>query len=90
MTEPSIISPVVPVRAVDVIRKKRDQMELSRDEITSLVQGYTSGEIPDYQAAAWLMAAVIRGLTRRRPRRSPTRCCARARCWIFPILPRAR
>jgi len=64
VTEPSIISPGVPVRAVDVIRKKRDQMELSRDEITSLVQGYTSGEIPDYQAAAWLMAAVIRGLTR--------------------------
>jgi len=55
---------VIPVRAVDVIRKKRDQLELSREEITSLIQGYTSGEIPDYQAAAWLMAAVIRGLTR--------------------------
>src|SRR5271154_5585891 len=55
---------VIPVRAVDVIRKKRDQLELSREEITALVQGYTSGDIPDYQAAAWLMAAVIRGLTR--------------------------
>jgi len=53
-----------PVRAVDLIRKKRDQVELSREEITALVQGYTLGEIPDYQAAAWLMAAVIRGLTR--------------------------
>jgi len=64
VTEPSLVSPPIPVRAVDVIRKKRDQVELSREEITSLVRGYTSGEIPDYQAAAWLMAAVIRGLTR--------------------------
>jgi len=57
-------APVSPVRAVDVIRKKRDQLELSREEITALVEGYTSGEIPDYQVAAWLMATVIRGLTR--------------------------
>ncbi len=52
------------VRVVDIIRKKRDGQELSRTEIESLVRGYTSGEIPDYQAASWLMAAVIRGLTR--------------------------
>jgi len=56
--------PAVPVRAVDVIRKKRDGQELSRAEIESFVRGYTSGEIPDYQASAWLMAALIRGLTR--------------------------
>lgn len=53
-----------PIRAVDIIRKKRDGAELSRAEIEYLVRGYTSGEIPDYQAAAWLMAAVLRGLTR--------------------------
>ena len=53
-----------PIRTVDVIRKKRDGVELSRAEIEYLVHGYTSGEIPDYQAAAWLMSAVIRGLTR--------------------------
>jgi pyrimidine-nucleoside phosphorylase len=53
-----------PIRAVDVIRKKRDGAELSRTEIEYLVRGYTRGEIPDYQAAAWLMAAVLRGLTR--------------------------
>jgi len=53
-----------PIRAVDVIRKKRDGAELSRTEIEYLVRGYTTGEIPDYQAAAWLMAAVLRGLTR--------------------------
>src|SRR2546427_12261185 len=52
------------IRTADVIRKKRDGVELSRAEIEYLVRGYTSGEIPDYQAAAWLMSAVIRGLTR--------------------------
>ena len=53
-----------PVRAIDVIRKKRDGRELSRLEIEFLVQGYTRGEIPDYQVAAWLMAGVLRGFTR--------------------------
>src|SRR6184192_211052 len=52
------------IRTTDVIRKKRDGVELSRAEIEYLVSGYTSNEIPDYQAAAWLMSAVIRGLTR--------------------------
>ncbi len=52
------------IRTVDVIRKKRDGVELSRTEIEYLVRGYTSGEIPDYQVAAWLMSAVIRGFTR--------------------------
>src|SRR6516165_8963999 len=52
------------MRAVDLIRKKRDAGEHSREEIAFLVAGYTKGEIPDYQMAAWLMAAWIRGLTR--------------------------
>ena len=51
-------------RAIDVIRKKRDGMELSRGEIEGLVAGYTAGEIPDYQVSAWLMAVVLRGMTR--------------------------
>jgi len=55
---------VIPLRAVDFIRKKRDGQELSRGEIESFVSLYTRGEIPDYQASAWLMAAVLRGLTR--------------------------
>src|SRR5579872_1406508 len=52
------------MRAVDLIRKKRDAVEHSREEIDFLVSGYTRGEIPDYQMAAWLMAAWIRGLNR--------------------------
>src|SRR5947209_9762772 len=51
------------MRAVDLIRKKRDSGEHSRDEIAFLVAGYTHGEIPDYQMAAWLMAAWLRGLS---------------------------
>ncbi len=50
------------MRAVDLIRKKRDGGEHSREEIDFLVRGYTRGEIPDYQMAAWLMATWIRGL----------------------------
>jgi pyrimidine-nucleoside phosphorylase len=52
------------MRAVDLIRKKRDSGEHSGEEIAFLVSGYTRGEIPDYQMAAWLMAAWIRGLDR--------------------------
>src|SRR5580658_6777645 len=52
------------MRAVDLIRKKRDSGEHSREEIDFLVSGYTQGEIPDYQMAAWLMAVWIRGINR--------------------------
>ncbi len=52
------------MRAVDLIRKKRDSAEHSRDEIDFLISGYTRGDIPDYQMSAWLMAAWIRGLSR--------------------------
>ncbi|HEY3973568.1 MAG TPA: thymidine phosphorylase [Candidatus Sulfotelmatobacter sp.] len=51
-------------RAIDVIRKKRDGVELSRTEIEGLVTAYTNGEIPDYQVSAWLMAVVLKGMTR--------------------------
>jgi pyrimidine-nucleoside phosphorylase len=49
---------------VELIRKKRDGKELSRQEIEFIVSGYTRGEIPDYQVSAFLMAALLRGLTR--------------------------
>src|SRR5207253_5746431 len=51
-------------RAIDVIRKKRDGEELSMAEIEYLVDSYTRGEIPDYQVSAWLMAVLLRGMTR--------------------------
>jgi len=60
------VNPTTPTafRAIDVIRKKRDGIELSRAEIEALVAAYTAGEIPDYQVSAWLMAVVLRGMTR--------------------------
>jgi pyrimidine-nucleoside phosphorylase len=51
-------------RAIDVIRKKRDNGELSAAEIEGLVGAYTRDEIPDYQVSAWLMAVVLRGMSR--------------------------
>ena len=52
------------MRAVDIIRKKREAIELSREEIDFLVGGATHERIPDYQVAAWLMAVLWRGMTR--------------------------
>jgi pyrimidine-nucleoside phosphorylase len=52
------------MRAVDLIRKKRDSGEHTREEIDFLIYGFTRGGIPDYQMAAWLMAAWLRGLNR--------------------------
>jgi pyrimidine-nucleoside phosphorylase len=52
------------MRVPDLIRKKRDSGEHSREEIDFLISGYTHGEIPDYQMSAWLMAVWIRGMNR--------------------------
>ena len=52
------------MRAVDLIRKKRDSGEHSREEINFLISEYTRGEIPDYQMSAWLMAVLLRGMSR--------------------------
>ncbi len=48
---------------VEIIAKKRDGLTLSAEEIDFFIQGYTRGEIPDYQAAAWCMAVTLRGMT---------------------------
>src|ERR1700726_4398153 len=52
------------MRVVDLIRRKRDSGELTREEIEELIAAYTRGDIPDYQMSAWLMAVVLRGMNR--------------------------
>ena len=52
------------MRVVDLIRRKRDGHELTRDEIFALIAGYTRGDIPDYQISALLMAIVLKQMTR--------------------------
>ena len=51
------------IRPAELIERKRDGGELSADELAELVLGYTRGEIPDYQLAAFCMAVFFRGLT---------------------------
>jgi pyrimidine-nucleoside phosphorylase len=53
------------MRTVDLIQRKRDGEELAPEEIEFLVNGYTNGEIPDYQMSAFLMAVFFSGMTDR-------------------------
>ncbi len=51
------------MRAVDIIIKKRDKQQLTAQEIDFFIQGFTNGDIPDYQASAFAMAVVLNGMT---------------------------
>jgi len=51
------------MRAVDIIIKKRDRQELTSQEIEFLINGFTNGDIPDYQASAFAMAVLLNGMT---------------------------
>ncbi|WP_054024321.1 pyrimidine-nucleoside phosphorylase [Bacillus sp. FJAT-28004] len=53
------------MRSVDLIQKKRDGGELTASELTFLIDGYSRGDIPDYQLSAWAMAVFFRGMTSR-------------------------
>jgi pyrimidine-nucleoside phosphorylase len=52
------------MHVTDLIRRKRDGGELQRSEIEALINAYTRDAIPDYQMSAWLMAVLLRGMTR--------------------------
>lgn len=51
------------MNAIDIINKTKRSVSLADEEIKYLVNGYTSGNIPDYQMSAWLMAVCLNGLT---------------------------
>ena len=54
---------VICMHMTDLIEKKKQGLELSEEEIRFIVNGYTAGEIPDYQMSALLMAILFRGMT---------------------------
>ena len=51
------------MKAVDIIIKKRDRIALSKQEIEYFINGFTKGDIPDYQASSWAMAVLLNGMT---------------------------
>ena len=51
------------MRAVDIIVKKRNRLELTAGEIEFFIDGFSKGEIPDYQASAFAMAVLLNGMT---------------------------
>ena len=53
------------MRAVDIIQKKRDGLELSSQEIEWLIEGYVAGTVPDYQMSAFAMAVYFKGMNTR-------------------------
>ena len=53
------------MRAVDIIIKKREKDELTREEIEFFIKGFVDGSIPDYQASAFAMAVMLNGMTPR-------------------------
>ena len=52
------------MRMIDIITKKRDNKELTKEEIDFFVQGYTNGEVPDYQVSSLLMSIFFNGMTK--------------------------
>jgi pyrimidine-nucleoside phosphorylase len=65
------------MRTVDLIQRKRDGEELAPEEIEFLVDGYTSGDIPDYQMSSFLMAVFFSGMSDREVSRL-TECMLRS------------
>jgi pyrimidine-nucleoside phosphorylase len=65
------------MRTVDLIQRKRDGEELAPEEIEFLVEGYTSGDIPDYQMSSFLMAVYFSGMSDREVSRL-TECMLRS------------
>jgi pyrimidine-nucleoside phosphorylase len=65
------------MRTVDLIQRKRDGKELAPEEIEFLIEGYTNGDIPDYQMSSFLMAVFFSGMSDREVSRL-TECMLRS------------
>lgn len=51
------------MRMVDLIIKKREKQELTKEEISFIIEGFTNKSIPNYQMSAFLMAVYFNGMT---------------------------
>ena len=71
------------MRMYDIIKKKRDGHELSEEEIKFFVEGYTAGEIPDYQASALCMAIYFNGMTDRETSDLTAKNWCRSACAVW-------
>ena len=71
----------------DLIEKKKRGGALSRAELDGLVAGAVSGDIPDYQLSAFLMAVYFQGMTADKPPISPLPWRTPAKWQIFTIFP---
>ena len=50
------------IHILDIIEKKRDNKEITKEEIDFVIEGYTNGKIPDYQMSALIMAIYLNGM----------------------------
>ena len=62
------------MRMYDIINKKKRGGHLSKEEIDFMVEGYTNGEIPDYQVSALMMAICFQGMDDKE---------TVGKCWIY-------
>ena len=53
------------MRAIDIVEKTRNKIELSEEEINWFIKEYVNNNIPDYQVSAWLMAVYFNSLTKK-------------------------
>jgi pyrimidine-nucleoside phosphorylase/thymidine phosphorylase len=74
----------------DLIRRKRDGAELQRNEIEFLIDRYTRDGMPDYQMSAWLMAVLLRGMTRAELAALTESMLNSGQVLAFPELPAAK
>jgi hypothetical protein len=76
---------------LEVIIKKRDGHELTEEEVIDFVTGFTNGSIPDYQAAAFMMAVNCRGMSeavRHASASAVAHACIPSHTLPAPLLPR--
>lgn len=74
------------MRMYDLILKKKEGAALSKEEIQWMINAFTTGEIPDYQMSAMLMAICFQGMNHDETLALTLLCGIAAMCLIYPVL----